>query len=88
MYVTNQAKITHYSKIFIRAMHFKGSNVENKAISSQVANEWLSGLLNIIFNHRNSWYNGDNLDMLIRTLYSFLNRSTNILDDYWLWNAN
>ena len=72
----NPAKVA--CKIFIRTTHLKCSNLENKAISSQICNLW--GLQFYFLNHLR--YNGNNDEMLIRILCSFLNRSINIIMDH------
>ena len=37
---------------------------------------------NVIFSHPDSQYNGDNYEMLIRIIYSILNRSSNMILRY------
>ena len=66
----------HHHEIFVRVIHFKCSNLENKL------NDHFLGpafVLNVILKHPNSWYNGIIYEILIRILHSFINRNINII---------
>ena len=91
VYNCNPGEI-YQRKFFIKAIYLKWSNLENKTFSCLIYDyegNFIrpSFVLNVLFNHPNSWYNRNNNEMPIGIFQFFLNRKINIIINHY-YNRN